>query len=105
MPQKKNPDACELLRGKSGRTLGQLSGFLTTLKGLPATYNKDLQESQEPMFDAADTIGKSLRILQGVITTLKVSPRLKAESRQRLTSEAVFLLPYFHVAFHVSLHD
>jgi argininosuccinate lyase len=72
MPQKKNPDALELLRGKSGRTVGQLTGFLTTLKGLPATYNKDLQESQEPMFDAAETIGKSLRILQGVISTLKV---------------------------------
>jgi argininosuccinate lyase len=75
MPQKKNPDALELLRGKSGRTVGQLTGFLTTLKGLPATYNKDLQESQEPMFDAAETIGKSLRILQGVISTLKVSSR------------------------------
>jgi argininosuccinate lyase len=72
MPQKKNPDACELLRGKSGRTVGQLAGFLTTLKGLPATYNKDLQESQEPMFDAAGTVSRSLRILQGVVTTLKV---------------------------------
>lgn len=72
MPQKKNPDALELLRGKSGRTIGQMTGFLTTLKGLPATYNKDLQESQEPMFDAAETVGKSLRILQGVISTLKV---------------------------------
>ncbi|BGP54405.1 hypothetical protein JCM8202_000839 [Rhodotorula sphaerocarpa] len=74
MPQKKNPDACELLRGKSGRTVGQLAGFLTTLKGLPATYNKDLQESQEPMFDAAETVGRSLRIVQGVISTLKVFP-------------------------------
>ncbi|KWU43574.1 argininosuccinate lyase [Rhodotorula sp. JG-1b] len=74
MPQKKNPDACELLRGKSGRTVGQLTGFLTTLKGLPATYNKDLQESQEPMFDAAETVGRSLRIVQGVISTLKVFP-------------------------------
>jgi len=80
MPQKKNPDACELLRGKSGRTLGQLAGFLTTLKGLPATYNKDLQESQEPMFDAAETIGKSLRILQGVISTLKIFPNKMAAS-------------------------
>lgn len=59
----------------------QLAGFLTTLKGLPATYNKDLQESQEPMFDAADTVGKSLRILQGVITTLKVCLR-PASSRR-----------------------
>ncbi|KAK4704670.1 argininosuccinate lyase, partial [Phenoliferia sp. Uapishka_3] len=80
MPQKKNPDALELLRGKSGRTLGQLSGFLTTLKGLPATYNKDLQESQEPMFDAAETVGKSLRILTGVISTLKIFPEKMAKS-------------------------
>ena len=79
MPQKKNPDALELLRGKSGRTIGQLTGFLTTLKGLPATYNKDLQESQEPMFDAAETIGRALRILEGVITTLEIHPdRMKA---------------------------
>jgi argininosuccinate lyase len=54
----------------------QLSGFLTTLKGLPATYNKDLQESQEPMFDAADTVGKSMRILAGVISTLTVRTHL-----------------------------
>ncbi|KAI5481723.1 hypothetical protein MNV49_002949 [Pseudohyphozyma bogoriensis] len=80
MPQKKNPDALELLRGKSGRTMGQLSGFLATLKGLPATYNKDLQESQEPMFDAAETIGKSLRILTGVISTLKIFPEKMKQS-------------------------
>lgn len=80
MPQKKNPDALELLRGKTGRTCGQLSGFLTTLKGLPATYNKDLQESQEPMFDAADTVGKSMRILAGVISTLTIFPEKMAKS-------------------------
>ncbi|KAG0144196.1 hypothetical protein CROQUDRAFT_660264 [Cronartium quercuum f. sp. fusiforme G11] len=79
MPQKKNPDSLELLRGKSGRTFGQLSGFLMTLKGLPATYNKDLQEDKEPMFDAADTLGASLRIFEGVISTLNIHPdKMKA---------------------------
>ncbi|KAL7008049.1 argininosuccinate lyase [Cystobasidiomycetes sp. EMM_F5] len=74
MPQKKNPDSLELLRGKSGRTFGQLSGLMMTLKGVPSTYNKDLQEDKEPMFDAADTIESSLQILQGVISTLTIHP-------------------------------
>lgn len=72
MPQKKNPDSLELLRGKSGRTSGQLSGFLMTYKGLPATYNKDLQEDKEPMFDAADTLRFSIQILEGVLATLEI---------------------------------
>lgn len=72
MPQKKNPDSLELLRGKTGRTFGQLSGLMMTLKGVPSTYNKDLQEDKEPMFDAANTIESSLQILQGVISTLAV---------------------------------
>ena len=76
MPQKKNPDSLELLRGKSGRTFGQLAGLMMTLKGVPSTYNKDLQEDKEPMFDAAETIGSSLQILQGVISTLAVSASL-----------------------------
>merc|ERR1712093_16728 len=74
MPQKKNPDSLELLRGKSGRTFGQLAGLMMTLKGVPSTYNKDLQEDKEPMFDAADTIESSLQILQGVISTLNIHP-------------------------------
>ena len=56
MPQKKNPDALELVRGKTGRVAGSLIGLLMTLKGLPSTYNKDLQEDKEPLFDAADTV-------------------------------------------------
>ena len=52
MPQKKNPDVCELVRGKTGRTYGHLLGLLTTLKGLPLTYNKDMQEDKEGIFDA-----------------------------------------------------
>ncbi|GAA98520.1 uncharacterized protein L969DRAFT_95243 [Mixia osmundae IAM 14324] len=74
MPQKKNPDSLELLRGKSGRTFGQMAGFLMTLKGIPSTYNKDLQEDKEPLFDAAETIHRCLLIFQGVIATLTIHP-------------------------------
>lgn len=70
MPQKKNPDALELLRGKSGRVIGGLTGLLVTLKGLPSTYNKDLQEDKEPLFDAVDTLSGALQIASGVVSTL-----------------------------------
>jgi argininosuccinate lyase len=70
MPQKKNPDALELLRGKAGRVVGDLTGLLVTLKGLPSTYNKDLQEDKEPLFDAVDTLNGALQIACGVISTL-----------------------------------
>ena len=72
MPQKKNPDTLELTRGKSGRLLGHLVGMLTTLKGLPSTYDKDLQEDKEPIFDAYDTLMIVLPVMAGVIRTLKV---------------------------------
>ena len=79
MPQKKNPDALELLRGKTGRVAGSLAGLLMMLKGLPSTYNKDLQEDKEPLFDAVDTVNGSLQIATGVISTLAVHPdRLRA---------------------------
>ncbi|CAN5873549.1 argininosuccinate lyase [soil metagenome] len=70
MPQKKNPDALELLRGKSGRVLGGMTGLMTTLKGLPTSYNKDLQEDKEPLFDAVDNLSGSLQIACGVLSTL-----------------------------------
>ena len=70
MPQKKNPDALELLRGKSGRVLGSMTGLMTTLKGLPMTYNKDLQEDKEPLFDALHSVSSSLQIACGVISTM-----------------------------------
>jgi argininosuccinate lyase len=73
MPQKKNPDSLELMRGKSGRIVGHLAGLLTTLKGLPSTYNKDLQEDKEALFDAMDTLAMELPIAAGVIRTLKVN--------------------------------
>lgn len=70
MPQKKNPDACELLRGKTGRCVGSLVSMLTIMKGLPMTYNKDLQEDKEPLFDTVDTIKGCIEIANGVMSTL-----------------------------------
>ena len=74
MPQKKNPDSLELLRGKSGRIFGDMAGFMMTLKGIPSTYNKDLQEDKEPLFDAVDTIRRSLQVATGVISTMSIFP-------------------------------
>ena len=74
MPQKKNPDALELLRGKSGRVVGHLTGLMTMLKGLPSTYNKDLQEDKEPLFDAVESLAGALQIAHGVLSTLTIHP-------------------------------
>lgn len=70
MPQKKNPDSMELIRGKSARVVGDLTALLTLVKALPLTYNRDLQEDKEPLFDAFDTVLASLQIAQGVMETL-----------------------------------
>jgi argininosuccinate lyase len=69
LPQKKNPDIAELARGKAGRLVGHLAGFLTTLKGLPLSYNRDLQEDKEPLFDAVDQVALALVALAGLIAT------------------------------------
>jgi argininosuccinate lyase len=73
MPQKLNPDSLELIRGKTGRMVGYLAGLLTTLKGLPSAYNKDLQEDKEAVFGAVDTLSVELPIATGVIRTLQVN--------------------------------
>ncbi len=73
MPQKKNPDVAELARGKAGRLIGGLTGLLATLKGLPLTYNRDLQEDKEPVFDAVDTVLLVLPALAGLISTMHVN--------------------------------
>ena len=73
MPQKKNPDVCELVRGKTGRTYGHLLGLLTTLKGLPLTYNKDMQEDKEGIFDAIDTVHFALSINAAMVRGMKVN--------------------------------
>uniref|UniRef100_A0A8C7JTP2 Argininosuccinate lyase n=1 Tax=Oncorhynchus kisutch TaxID=8019 RepID=A0A8C7JTP2_ONCKI len=72
MPQKKNADSLELIRSKAGRVFGRCAGFLMTLKGLPSTYNKDLQEDKEAMFDCFDTVHAVLQVTTGVVSTLKV---------------------------------
>ncbi|TDT45978.1 argininosuccinate lyase [Fonticella tunisiensis] len=72
MPQKKNPDAPELIRGKTGRVYGALISILTTMKGLPLAYNKDMQEDKEPFFDAVDTVLKCISMMIAVLSTLKV---------------------------------
>jgi argininosuccinate lyase len=72
MPQKKNPDVAELARGKAGRLIGGLTGLLVTLKGLPLTYNRDLQEDKEPVFDAVDTLLLVLPALAGLVSTLRI---------------------------------
>jgi argininosuccinate lyase len=70
MPQKKNPDVAELARGKAGRLIGDLTGLLATLKGLPLAYNRDLQEDKEPVFDAVDTLEVLLPAVSGMVATL-----------------------------------
>ncbi|HEX6419515.1 MAG TPA: argininosuccinate lyase [Acidimicrobiales bacterium] len=70
LPQKKNPDIAELARGKAGRVIGDLTGLLATLKGLPLSYNRDLQEDKEPLFDAVDQVGLALAAMDGLYATL-----------------------------------
>ena len=73
MPQKKNPDVAELIRGKTGRVYGHLMGLLTTMKGIPLAYNKDMQEDKEPIFDAVDTVKLCLPVFCDMIATMKVN--------------------------------
>ena len=73
MPQKKNPDVPELVRGKSGRAIGNLVALLTVMKGLPLTYNRDMQEDKEPIFDSATTLRDALEVMGGAIRTLRVN--------------------------------
>ena len=73
MPQKKNPDMAELVRGKTGRVYGDLMALLTTLKGLPLAYNKDMQEDKESVFDACDTVKMCLKVFAGMVDTMKAN--------------------------------
>jgi argininosuccinate lyase len=84
MPQKKNPDPLELVRGKSGRVIGHLAGWLVTMKGLPAGYNKDLQEDKESLFDAEDTWIACLRATAAVVGGLRPNPAVTARAASGL---------------------
>ena len=94
MPQKKNPDAMELIRGKSGRVFGSLAGMLMTLKALPLAYNKDMQEDKEGLFDALDTWGDCLEMAAMALTDLKVNEERTKEAAQGGYSNATELADY-----------
>ena len=87
LPQKKNPDIAELARGKSGRLIGNLTGLLTTLKGLPLAYNRDLQEDKEPLFDSVEQVSLALVALSGMIETATFVPeRMEAAANTETNS-------------------
>jgi argininosuccinate lyase len=105
MPQKKNPDVAELARGKAGRLVGDLAGLLTTLKGLPLAYNRDLQEDKEPVFDAVDTLEVLLPAFTGMVATLRFrTERLEALAPQgfALATDVAEWLVRQGVAFRVA---
>ncbi len=94
MPQKKNPDMAELVRGKSGRVFGDLMGLLTTLKGLPLAYNKDMQEDKEGVFDACDTVKMCLQVFSGMIGTMRADTANMKSAAQKGFINATDLADY-----------
>jgi argininosuccinate lyase len=94
MPQKKNPDVAELIRGKAGRVFGHLQGLLVTLKGLPLAYNRDLQEDKEPLFDTVDTVLGCLPLMAGMLATMKVNRDRLARAAEESYALATDLADY-----------
>lgn len=94
MPQKKNPDVAELVRGKTGRVYGDLIALLTVMKGLPLAYNKDMQEDKEQVFDAIDTIHKSLLVVEPMLRTMKVNRVVMAQGAKGGFTNATDLADY-----------
>ena len=94
MPQKKNPDIPELIRGKSGRVVGSLMSLLTLMKGLPLTYNRDLQEDKEPVFDAVDTVSSSLSIMAELLDNLTFNTATMAKATEAGFMTATDLADY-----------
>lgn len=94
MPQKKNPDMAELIRGKTGRVYGDMMGLFTIMKGLPLAYNKDLQEDKEGMFDTVKTVEGSLQIFTGMIQTMTVNKDVMKQATKQDFSNATELADY-----------
>ena len=94
LPQKKNPDIAELARGKSGRLIGNLTGLLATLKGLPLAYNRDLQEDKEPLFDSVDQVTLAVAALTGMIATATFVPEQMQAAADEETTAATDLAEY-----------
>src|SRR5437660_315284 len=94
MPQKKNPDSMELVRGKAGRVFGHLSSFLTTMKGLPLAYNKDMQEDKEALFDSVDTVSACLSVTATVLRNIRVNAKRAREAATEGYMNATELADY-----------
>ncbi len=94
LPQKKNPDIAELARGKSGRLIGNLTGLLATLKGLPLAYNRDLQEDKEPLFDSVDQVTLAVAALTGMIATATFVPEAMQAAADEETTAATDLAEF-----------
>ncbi|MDX9715036.1 MAG: argininosuccinate lyase [Dissulfurispiraceae bacterium] len=94
MPQKKNPDVCELMRGKTGRVYGNLISLLTLMKGLPLAYNRDMQEDKEPVFDTVDTVRETLKILPEMLNRIDFRTDTMAESADAAFSTATDIAEY-----------
>ncbi len=94
MPQKKNPDAAELIRGKTGRVYGNMLALLTIMKGLPLSYNRDMQEDKIPVFDTADTVKSSLSVLAEMLTGIKFKKERMSESAEKAFSTATDAAEY-----------
>ena len=94
LPQKKNPDVAELARGKAGRLIGHLTGFLATLKGLPFAYNRDLQEDKEPLFDSVDQAQLALSALSGLLASARFDIERMAEAADSPAAAAIDLAEY-----------
>ena len=94
MPQKKNPDVCELMRGKTGRVYGALTTLLTLMKGLPLTYNRDMQEDKEPFFDADRTVAASVAIMADMLAVLEFRPEAMRRALDRGFLNATELADY-----------
>ncbi|HEX8090653.1 MAG TPA: argininosuccinate lyase, partial [Blastocatellia bacterium] len=94
MPQKKNPDSLELIRGKAGRVFGHHAALLATMKGLPLAYNKDMQEDKEALFDTTDTLSGSLSVMATVLRNIRLDPERTREAASRGYSNATDLADY-----------
>jgi len=94
MPQKKNPDMAELVRGKTGRVYGDLMALLTTLKGIPLAYNKDMQEDKESIFDAVDTVKMCLQVFTGMVATMQANKENMLRAAQKGFINATDLADY-----------
>lgn len=106
MPQKRNPDSLELMRGISGEIFGQMAGFMMTMKGLPSTYNKDMQSDKSSMFTTFDRIMSSLSVAKGVLSTLVVNKEncQKSLSFDMLATDIAYYLVRKGVSFRAAHH-